>query len=61
MATELTVILPDAPGSLARLGRALGDARINLEAIQGITRGGEGLVRFVPDARQEDMPCRHEE
>lgn len=49
MATEFTVILPDAPGSLARFGRALGDARVNVEAIQGITRGGEGLVRFVPD------------
>jgi hypothetical protein len=57
MATEFTVILPDTPGSLARLGQALGDARVNIEAIQGITRGvvqgitrgGEGLVRFVPD------------
>ena len=49
MATEFTVILPDAPGSLARLGRALGDARVNVEAIQAITHGGEGVVRFVPD------------
>lgn len=51
MATEFTVILADAPGGLARLGQALGDARVNIEAIQGITRGGEGLVRFVPDSR----------
>jgi hypothetical protein len=50
MATELTVILPDAPGSLARLGQALGEARVNIEAIQGITRNGEGIVRFVPDS-----------
>jgi hypothetical protein len=50
MATEFTVILPDAPGSLARLGQALGEARVNIEAIQGVTRGGEGLVRFVPDS-----------
>ena len=50
MAIELTVILPDAPGSLARLGQALGDARVNIEAIQGLTRNGEGLVRFVPDS-----------
>jgi hypothetical protein len=49
MATEFTVILPDAPGGLARLGRALGDARVNVDAIQGFTRGGEGLARFVPD------------
>ena len=48
MATEFTVILPDQPGSLARLGHALGDARINIEAIHVITRNGEGVVRFVP-------------
>ena len=50
MPTEFTVLLPDAPGSLARLGQALGDARVNIEAIQGITLSGEGLVRFVPDS-----------
>jgi hypothetical protein len=50
MATEFTVILRDAPGSLATLGQALGEARVNIEAIQGITRGGEGLVRLVPDS-----------
>ncbi len=26
------------------------DARVNIEAIQGITRSGEGLARFVPDS-----------
>lgn len=50
MATEFTVILTDAPGSLARLGQALGEARVNIAAIQGITRDGEGLVRFVADS-----------
>jgi hypothetical protein len=49
MALEFAVILPDVPGTLARFGQTLGDARVNIEAIQGITRGGEGLVRFVPD------------
>ena len=50
MAMEFTVILPAAPGGLARLGQALGDARVNIEAIQGITRGGEGVVHFVTDS-----------
>jgi hypothetical protein len=50
MATELTVILPDQPGSLARLGRTLGDACVDIVAIQGIAREEEGLVRFVPDS-----------
>jgi hypothetical protein len=48
MATEFTVILPDTPGSLARLAGVLGDAHVNIEAIQGsITHGGEGVVHFV--------------
>jgi hypothetical protein len=48
MVTEVTVILPDTPGSLARLGQALGDAHVNIDAILGLARQGEGLVRFVP-------------
>jgi hypothetical protein len=50
MAVELTVVLPDAPGGLALLGQVLGDARVNIEAIHGVSRNGEGLVRFVPDS-----------
>ena len=50
MATEFLVTLPDTPGSLARFGRALGDARVNIEAIMGIAGEGEGRVRFVPDS-----------
>lgn len=50
MVTELTVILDDRPGALARLGGALGDARVNIEAIQGMSREGKSIVRFVPGA-----------
>jgi len=49
MTTEFTVAIPDVPGSLARLGQILGDAGVNIEAIQGFAGGGQGLVRFVPD------------
>jgi hypothetical protein len=52
MATEFAVILTDVPGSLARLGQALGDERVNIEAIQGMRRDGEGLVRFIADSRE---------
>ncbi len=49
MATEFRVILEDRPGVLARLGEVLGDARVNIEAIQGITLEGKGIVQFVPN------------
>ena len=48
MATEFTVILEDAPGTLARLGSVLGDARVNIGAIQGTAREGKGCVQFIP-------------
>jgi hypothetical protein len=47
MATEFTVLLEDVPGALAQLGGALGDARVNVEAIQGMSRDGKGRVQFV--------------
>lgn len=49
MATEFKVILEDRPGALARLGSVLGDARVNIEAIQGTSREGKGVVQFVSD------------
>ena len=48
MAAEFTVTLQDAPGSLAQLGMILGDAGVNIDAIQGSSRDGRGFVRFVP-------------
>ena len=47
MAIELSVILEDEPGSLARFGCALGDAGVNIEAIAGSSRDGIGRVQFV--------------
>jgi hypothetical protein len=49
MADEFTVTLDDTPGSLARLGGILGDARVNLEAIHGTSREGKSVVHFIPD------------
>ena len=47
MTTEFTVILVDRPGALARFGTLLGDAGVNIEAIQGTNRDGRGVVQFV--------------
>jgi hypothetical protein len=48
MATEFTVTLQDKPGTLARLGMVLGDARVNIAAIQGSTREGRAVIQVVP-------------
>jgi hypothetical protein len=47
MPTEFTVALKNEPGTLARLGGALGDARVNIEAIAGSSREGMSRVQFV--------------
>ncbi len=49
MATEFQVILEDKPGTLAELGHALGDARVNIEAIHGMTLEGKSIVQLVPN------------
>jgi hypothetical protein len=49
MAVEFKVMLQDTPGTLARLGRILGDAGVNIEAIQGASREGRGFIHFVPN------------
>ncbi len=47
MATEFRVVLEDRPGTLARLGGVLGDAKVNIEAIDGVSLEGTGAVGFV--------------
>jgi hypothetical protein len=48
MAVEFKVTVQDTPGTLARLGMLLGDAHVNIEAIQGTSREGKGSIQFVP-------------
>lgn len=48
MVIEFTVILHDKPGTLARLAGVLGDAGVNIEAVQGASRDGTSVIRFVP-------------
>ena len=47
MVIEFTVILQDTPGTLAQLSGVLGDARVNIEAIQMMSREGRSIVQFV--------------
>ena len=47
MATDLTVILSDRPGELARLGEAVGGAGINIEGMCAMTGEGNGVIHLL--------------
>ncbi len=47
MATDLTVMLEDRPGELARVGEALSGAGINIDGFAASTEGGRGQVHLL--------------
>jgi len=47
MSKDLTVILEDRPGSLAKVGEALGKAGVNIDGICGTTIEGKGVVHIL--------------
>ena len=53
MAVEFKVTVQDTPGTLGRLGTILGQAGVNIEAIQGTSREGKGFVQFVPSDEEK--------
>lgn len=58
MTTELSVILKNEPGALARLGGVLGESGVNIEAVAGTSREGTSRVQFVcnaPDRARESL------
>lgn len=51
MATDLTVILEDRPGTIAEMGEALGAAGVNIDGICGFPSEGRGVLHvLVEDA-----------
>ena len=49
MATDLTVVLEDRPGELARLGEATGAAGVNIEGMCALTGEGKGYIHLLVD------------
>jgi hypothetical protein len=47
MATDLTLILEDQPGALAKVGEAFGKAGINIEGLCGVTSEGKGVIHVL--------------
>jgi len=51
MASDITVMLDDRPGTLAEMGEALGKAGVNIDGLAAITTGGKGYIHvLVEDA-----------
>jgi hypothetical protein len=49
MATDLTIILDDSPGELARLGGVTGDAGVNIQGLAAFTGEGRGVIHVLVD------------
>lgn len=47
MFTDLTVILEDEPGSLAKVSGALGIAMVNIDGICGVTVAGKAYIHVL--------------
>ena len=47
MLKDLTISLGDHPGSLAKVGEALGKAGVNIEGICGVTIQGKGVIHLL--------------
>src|SRR5438034_4704893 len=52
MATDLTVVLQDRPGELARLGDATGQAGVNIQGLAAFTGEGRGIIHLLFDDGQ---------
>ena len=49
MATDLTVILEDRPGELAKLGESTGEAGVNVLGMCALTGEGKGFIHVLVD------------
>ena len=54
MPKDLTVILQDRPGELARLGQATGQAGVNIQGMCAFTGEGRGVIHLLIDDDQAD-------
>ena len=57
MPRDLTVILENRAGELARLGQATGDAGVNIQGLAAFTGEGKGVVHVLVDDVDVDR-CR---
>jgi hypothetical protein len=58
MPTDLTVVLRDRPGELARIGEATGAAGVNLQGMCAFTGEGRGIIHLLVDDSQASSARR---
>ena len=49
MPTDLTVVLQDRPGELARLGEIIAEAGVNIRGLAAFTGEGRGIIHVLVD------------
>jgi hypothetical protein len=49
VATDVTVVLRDEPGQLARLGESTGTAGVNIQGMCALTGEGRGIIHVLVD------------
>lgn len=54
MPVDLTIVLKDEPGQLARLGEATGEAGVNLLGMCAMTGDGHGYIHILVDDAKAD-------
>ncbi len=52
---DLVIIPDDQPGVLARLGKAAGDAGLNIEGLSAFTGQGKGIVHLMVDEPEKAL------
>ena len=52
MPTDLTIVLTDKPGELARIGEATGEAGIDILGMAAFTGEGRGIIHILVDDAQ---------
>jgi hypothetical protein len=49
MPKDLTIVLKDQPGELAKLGEATGTAGVNIQGLAAFTGEGSGIIHILVD------------
>src|SRR5438034_730504 len=54
MPTDLTIVLTDQPGELARIGQATGEAGVNILGMAAFTGQGRGIIHILVATERAD-------